>query len=172
MALLRLFMSPSVIANIIHSNSTNKVVDLKGIVSLLGIKITLSTTIKDLCDFENIDGCPTIVLNQKLSKKEKLTYTAIAVAEYILTPERVFSGTIKYDIFFIENIYHERFTYRMLLATRLALPETVINQYCSLELGSKNILEDYDFMPQFLRCCIQDSAALFLLQNFSDLDKT
>ena len=165
-------MTPSIIAKIIHSNSTEETVDLKSIIEMLGIKITIDNEILDLCHLVRKDGCPTIILNQKLSRIQKMTYVAIAVAEYILTPDRVNKNGIIYDMFFIKGIYHQRFAYRILLATRLAIPEPVITKYCSQELGSASILSNYDFLPEFLRCCVQDSSALFSLQNFSELTQT
>lgn len=161
-------LTQSAIAKLIHANTSESSVDLQSICASFGIDIEFELETNDLANIKTIKGRPVINLNPSLTKKEKLTFVAIAVSEYILTPNRVNGKGITYDMFFMKDAYHQRFNNIMLLATRLALPENIISQLCKLETNVGEIIVKFDFTPEFLRCCVQDSNALFLLKNFSN----
>ena len=167
-------MIPSLVQKLIASCTHDDVVDIKEFCSALGVTVAIRPNLKNLCEihFEKQDGGknkPVVSLNPSLDKKAKFTYLAIALAEYILTPDRVSRTGICYDMFFIKDIYHQRHGYRMLLATRIALSEKHINIVSSLSPDAEKIINHSNFLPEFVRCCVNDSSALFLLSNFSEL---
>jgi hypothetical protein len=164
-------MIPSLIEKLIQSCSREDHVDVKAFCEALGVSIKLDEKLRDLCEIKIDEKSekPVIWLNPSLDKKTKLTFVVIALAEYILTPDRVSRTGIRYDIFFLDDIYHQRHGYRMLLATRLALPEHLINTISEVSPQSEQVINEANYLPKFLRCCVSDSSALFLINNFSDL---
>jgi len=167
-------MIPSLIQKLIESCTKEDHVDIKEFCNALGVSVAIRPKLKNLCEIhfekqENGKGKPVISLNPSLDKKAKFTYLAIALAEYILTPDRVTRTGICYDMFFIRDIYHQRHGYRMLLATRIALSEKHINIVSSLSPDAENVINNSNFLPEFVRCSVSNSSALFLLANFSDL---
>ncbi|WP_426359446.1 hypothetical protein ACPUVO_04155 [Pseudocolwellia sp. HL-MZ19] len=164
-------MLPSLVEKLIESCTREDHIDVKAFCEALGVTIALRPEIKNLCEIhlEGETKSPVISLSPTLDKKTKFTFVVIALAEYILTPDRVARMGICYDIFFLQDIYHQRHGYRMLLATRIALPEKLVNIAGSTSPDAEHIINNSNYLPQFLRCCVNNSSALFLLANFSDL---
>lgn len=164
-------MLPSLIEKLITSCAREDHVDVKAFCEALGVVIKIDNELKNLCEIHNDKDTqkPIISLNPALDKKTKFTFVVIALSEYILTPDRVARTGICYDIFFLDDIYHQRHGYRMLLATRIALPEHLINKISNGSPEAETIIANANYLPKFLRCCVSDSSALFLISNFSDL---
>jgi len=164
-------MLPSLVEKLIRSCSKEDQVDVKAFSDALGVSIKLDAQLKNLCEirFDENSQKPVISLLSSLDKKTKYTFLVIALAEYILTPERVSRTGICYDIFFLDDIYHQRHGYRMLLATRIAMPEHLINIISSTSPEADEVITQANYLPKFLRCCVSDSSALFLIANFGDL---
>jgi hypothetical protein len=57
----------------------------------------------------------------------------------------------------------------MLLATRIALPEALVSVVSSTSPEAEIIINNSNYLPKFLRCWVNNSSALFLLSNFSEL---
>jgi len=164
-------MIPSLIEKLIESCTRENYMDVKAFCEALGVSITVRSSLDNLCEIrlEGEDNTPVIALHHTLDKKTKFTFVAIALAEYILTPDRVATSGINYDIFFLEDIYHQRYGYRMLLATRIAMPQTLIDIISASAPEAEKVIEEANYLPKFLRCCVNNSSALFLLSNFSEL---
>jgi hypothetical protein len=168
-------MNPAIISQLIKDNTLDSFIDMSGIASSLSVRISLCPDLRDLCTLSLVKNAVTIKINSDLDVGKRLTFVAIALAEYILTPSRVNGKGIIYDMFFLKDIYSQRFSYRMLLATRLAVPEPVIQSFGEQGIGSSAAFESFksnsSHHPDFLRCCVQEGAAMFLLTGFSDLQK-
>jgi hypothetical protein len=168
-------MNPAIISQLIKDNTLDSFIDMAGIASSLSVRISLCPELRDLCTISLVAKTVTIKINPDLDVGKRLTFVAIALAEYILTPSRVTGTGITYDIFFLKDIYSQRFSYRMLLATRLAVPERVIQSFGGQGVGSSAAFESFKLNskhhPDFLRCCVQEGAAMFLLTGFNDLPK-
>lgn len=165
-------MKPSLIAQLISDSSSKDSVDLRNIVQTLGIKIKLSNEIVNHCEIRYLSGdeSPTVFLNKDLDVQTQQTFVAIALAEYILTPVRVTNKGICYDMFFLNDTLHQQqFSYRMLLATRLVIPKCILEIMHTDSALFDDFVFSSNYLPRFLRSCVQDSTALFLLSNFSDL---
>lgn len=156
------------------TNTEDGIVDLKNVVRTLGVRISFCDTMKDLCVIkiqgakEGDDVHPAIILKKGLSQEESCTFIAISLAEYILTYERVRDGGIRYDIFFLNGIHQQRYSYRLLLATRLAMSEDVITLFNQGSPSCEKYKEYLPYIPEFLRSCIPGHSASFLLSNFAD----
>ncbi len=164
-------MIPSLIEKLIESCIVDNTINIKAIADTLGVDIVLSEDIADLCRIavDPATNKPVISLHPSNDQKTKHSFVAIALAEYILTPNRVTQHGINYDMFFWSDIYHQRHSYRMLLATRLAVPEFIINQLGEPNFSTDKYIADSHYLPQFIRSCINNNSALFLLSNFSEL---
>lgn len=166
-------MLPSLVEKLIESCTREDHIDIKAFCEALGVNIAIRPKLKNLCEIhlEGEEGKPVISLTPTLDKKTKFTFVVIALAEYILTPDRVARTGICYDMFFLEDIFHQRHGYRMLLATRIAIPKHLINIISSSSPEAEKIIHQTNYLPKFLRCCVSNSSALFLLANFSELPK-
>ena len=168
-------MKPIFIKEMIKKNVIDDHINVKGIANSLGINIVLDEQLNDLAHiFIGKNDKPTIALKAESDKQTKYTLMVIAMADYILIPKKVVNQGIRYDMFFINDLFAQRQTYQMLLATRLAFPEKIIKQLCNQHIYSHTLnyakfVADANYLPQFVRSCIDDSAALFLVSNIADL---
>lgn len=173
-------MSDSGFRKLIETAVEGDYVNLKTICLTLDIKLVIDKKLKDLCKVGvDEEQRATIWLNSDLDKKTKMTMVAIAVAEYIIHPERVLSSGVVYDVFFLRELTTNKSTKLIMLATRLAVPEHIIEKIV-LE-NEVNFLKtkDYDkfdidnyianssYLPEFIRCVIKESTGIFLLDNLT-----
>lgn len=166
-------MSLSNLNKLINANDRGDVIDLQAITVALGISIKKSSELKDYCHvFFNEEGRAVIQLKSDLSNSLKKTLVAVAAAEYVLTPERLAGQGIKYDMFFLKELYSQKYSYRMLLASRLVLPESVIEKIVAGEVLPALYAEKIGFEPDFIKNVVQHDSAVFLVENFSDNSPT
>jgi hypothetical protein len=167
----RVAILPFIIKGLIKDNTIGDLIDLKSLAKELHIQIKLDNELKDLCriSIEKDSRYPTIYLNPACDTKTKHTFVAIAIAEYILTPDRVSGPGINYDLFFLKAIYSQKHNYYMLLSTRLTFPEKTITLLEDQSINSDDFINNSNYLPQFIRCCVSDSSSLFLLETFSEL---
>lgn len=162
-------MNSSLIAKIIKENTGETSVDLKGVVAALNIDVVVSKDLTDECkiSYPEKSAKPLIQVNAKLDLQTKLTFIAIAVAEYILSPERVSKKGITYDMFFLKSLAEERYSFRMLLATRLAIPEAVMTSINENPSAMSEYMAIAKVRPELVRLCAPDRSLGFILSNFS-----
>jgi hypothetical protein len=160
-------MNSESIEYLIKANTQGDRIAVKRILQALQIKVLIDPKLTDLCNISRADNNEAVIkLNATIDRKTKLTLICIAMAEFILAPERIQGTGISYDIFFIKDIYHQRFSLYMLLATRLAIPETVISAMSDPSFNLDAFAEKSDYLPVFIRSCVSDTSALFLLSNY------
>lgn len=169
-------METILVKHMIKENTIGANINIMGIAKRLSIEIKVESNLNDLGKVY-IDKNENVIisLNENSDKQTKYTLMVIAVADYILTPTKIMRTGIVYDMFFLNDIFAHRHSYRMLLATRLAFPEHIIDKLCSnsgVESGSfsyADFIANSNYLSQFIRSCIDDSSALFLLKNTSEL---
>ncbi|MDT0602358.1 hypothetical protein [Thalassotalea castellviae] len=166
--------------NLIQSATVEDTVDLKSICQKLKIKIRMDDSSQDLCKIgQNSDKQIIIWLNSSLDQKTKFTFVAIAVADYMLDSDRVCKQGVVYDMFFLRDLNANKATKLIMLATRLAMPEHIIEKLSNaLEVQfSKDNKETFDadayvrdskFLPEFVRCAIKESTSIFLMDNLKN----
>ncbi|GLX77012.1 hypothetical protein tinsulaeT_03520 [Thalassotalea insulae] len=173
-------MSNSAIQRLIESATHQDTVDLKAICQSLHIRVVLDEQLQDYCKIGiDVDEKLTIWLNTKIDKKTKFTFVAIATAEWLIHPDRVKDQGVSYDIFFLRELTNYKASKLIMLATRLAVPEHIIEKLSdALEVqftkndaadnfDSDAYIENSDYLPEFLRCVIKVSSSIFLLDNLS-----
>ncbi|GAA6206369.1 hypothetical protein [Thalassotalea sp. SU-HH00458] len=166
--------------NLIQSATVEDTVDLKSICQKLKIKIRMDDSSQDLCKIgQNSDKQIIIWLKSSLDQKTKFTFVAIAVADYMLDSDRVCKQGVVYDMFFLRDLNANKATKLIMLATRLAMPEHIIEKLSNaLEVQfSKDNKETFDadayvrdskFLPEFVRCAIKESTSIFLMDNLKN----
>ena len=161
-------LTPTLISKLINENTHGSEIDLKAIAQALDVRVITNSGLDDLCRITLAKGDkgPTIELNPKLDKQTKFTLVVIAIAEYILSFERVAQKGITYDMFFIKNLSEEKYSYRMLLATRLAFPESVMREIDSNPTAFSEFVSTSKYLPEFVRLCSPDKSLSFVLSNF------
>ncbi len=171
-------MNNSVLHNLIQSAVEGDVINLKSICDTLDVKLKADSTLHDLCRI-GLDNDKQIIIwiNPKVDRKTKFTLIAIAVAEYILYPERIKNQGVNYDMFFLRDLNSKKNSRQIMLATRLAIPEHMIEkiakalevQFIRDDSDSDFDINDYiansKYLPEFIRCVIKESSSLFLLDN-------
>lgn len=108
-----------------------------------------------------------IELNKKNTRVENNTIVALLLAKFILMLE---SGIIKEDrcdVFFLSEMRSSRTSAQMLLATRLAMPESIISQLDSLHFDTHNYAKKSELMHKFVNSAfyISDSVGFFGILN-------
>ncbi|MDO6445880.1 hypothetical protein Q4493_08865 [Colwellia sp. 1_MG-2023] len=174
-------MSAFGLQSLIQSATIGDTVDLKSICQTLELKIRMEENSQDLCKIcENDDKQIIIWLNKTLDQKTKFTFVAIAVADYILDPERVSRHGVIYDMFFLRDLSANKATKLIMLATRLAIPEHIIEKLSNAleaQFSKAEDIEPFDadayvrnakYLPEFVRCAIKESTSMFLIDNLKN----
>lgn len=167
--------------SLIQSATVGDIVDLKSICQTLEIKIRMDDSLQDLCKIgENENKHIIIWLKDSLDQKTKFTFVAIAVADYILDPDRVIKQGVVYDMFFLRDLSANKATKLIMLATRLAVPEHIIEKLSNAleaQFSKDDTIEPFDadeyvrnakYLPEFVRCAIKESSSMFLMDNLKN----
>ena len=122
----------------------------------------------------------TIWLHPKNDKPTKMTLVAFCTAEYIIDPERVRTNGVVYDMFFLKDQFKNKTTKLVMLATRLVMPEYIIDHIANeseISFSRKcdqierfdvdGYIQQSDYLPEFIRCAIKESTGMFILDSFS-----
>lgn len=174
-------MNDSLLTNLIEGCTVGDKMDLKKICDTLNIKLMADPDLKDLCKIGRDDKRQLVIwINPNIDSKTKFTLVAIAVAEFILHPERINENGVVYDMFSLTDIHHKKHTPYIMLATRLAIPEHIIEKLVEAaesEFESKHIrdrktqfdiksyIEKSIYLPQFIQCVVKESSGKLLLDN-------
>ncbi len=170
----------SSMANLIQSATEGDQMDLQSICRALGVKLKSDDYMTDLGNISSTEDGIYITLNKKSDSKTKYTVIVLALSEYILTPSRVTTAGIFYDMFFMKELSAKKYSPSIMLAIRLAIPEHIIEKIASqveTEFNSKRVtgetssfdvdkyINESKFLPQFLRCSIKENTAMYLLNK-------
>ncbi|WP_286272399.1 hypothetical protein [Thalassotalea hakodatensis] len=153
-------------------------VDLKQICRSLQLTLQISSELTDLCRISvNKEQKVVIQLNENIDKRTKFTFVAISAAEYLINSARVNDTGVTYDIFFLRDIHANRATNLIMLATRLAIPEHIIEnivnaseiQFTKQANDEIFDIDEYirqsDYLPEFIRSVIKQSSSSFLVNT-------
>lgn len=174
-------MSAFGLHSLIQSATVGDTVDLKSICKTLEIRIRMGDNSQDLCKIGEDENKHIIIwLNNSLDKKTKFTFVAIAVADYILDPDRIIKQGVGYDMFFLRDLSANKATKLIMLATRLAVPEHIIEKLSNAleaQFSKDDTIEPFDadayvknakYLPEFVRCAIKESTSMFLIDNLTN----
>lgn len=113
----------------------------------------------------NKDGNVVILLNKNNDTRHNYTLVALLIAQLMLHPEKAETGGIKYDVFSLKDIRDNRFSNIMMLATRLAVPEFVIDQMEDFGFDVQGYANKSKFLPDFIKSAVKSKNLEFLVSN-------
>lgn len=174
-------MGTAFLSSLVKSATVNDRVDLKKVCEMLGVNITLSNTMSDLCVVNlGSDSKIQVKIKASLNKKEIHTLAVMATAESVINPKKMKGEGVVYDIFFLKDLTNQMHCRAFMLATRFAVPEHIIEQLviatendfsssknpnADPKFNSREYINNSTYMPEFLNMVIKESSAKLLLDN-------
>jgi hypothetical protein len=174
-------MSMSLLNSLVRSATSGDIVDFRIICSTLGVRVALIELSSDLCILcRNKEGRVEIQINSDLCQEKMSTLAVLALAESILHPEKLYREKVVYDMFFLNDMKSKMHSRTFILATRLVLPEHIIEQLIissendfstvknpntDYSFNAKDYVNESIYMPDFLNMIIKESSAKLLLNN-------
>lgn len=117
----------------------------------------------------NLNG-QTILLNRNNRPEEDRTVMALLMAEYLLSQLKDRSRVLTCDMFFLQDLRQYRISRQLFLATRLAIPETIINQVDDIQFSAPKYARDAVLLPSFVACAYPRKDVGCLLGIIDNLD--
>lgn len=174
-------MIDSALNRLIKSCTVGDKVDLKQICDTIKISLRADPELNDLGRIGRDKQQKLVIwLKPSLDARSRFTLVAIAVAEFILQPDRVNKNGINYDMFALSDLHRKKHSPFMLLATRLTIPEHIIEKLVEaeeLDFQAKKIreksnrfdreayIENSIYLPEFIKSVVRESSGKVLLDN-------
>ena len=159
----------NVILALIEKHTKDDVIDIMEMAESLGINVKFvemdRSTDVAVMKQEEEDNRPKIELNIINSIEDNYTLVALLLADSFIAPQRASNEGFKYEVFFLKELRHYRLTRTLLLATRLAIPEEVINQIDEVDFDIDAYIAKAKYLPSFVNNMVKDSNASFLVIN-------
>ena len=95
---------------------------------------------------------PTILLNKNNTEAEDRTVTVLLIAEYMLMQRSDVGRVLSCDTFFLSDIRQFRVSRHLFLATRLAIPENIIEKTQDIQFSAPKYSLKAKLLPAFLAC--------------------
>jgi len=158
-----------VVMSLIEEHSHNEVIDIMAMASSMGINVSYvdmdaSTDVAVMKQGEE-DKRPKIELNKNNTIEQNYTLVALLLADCFIAPQKASTEGFKYEIFFLKDLRNYRLTRTLLLATRLAIPENIINQIDEFDFNIDEYIAKTNYMPSFVNNMVKSSNASFLFIN-------
>ena len=158
--------------NIIEDGTDGDCIDIFQVADGMGVSLERSfedsTIIAELKYPDDLSG-PTIHVNKKNTPGETRTSIALLLAKYCLDWG---NGTLKesrVDIFYLREIRAYKTSRQVILATRLAIPDSIIEKANDLRFNSSKYAKDAKLLTNFVDSSIHipaGSGLLTLLDSF------
>jgi len=159
----------NVVVSLIEKHSKNEVIDIMKMASSMGISVNYvdMETSTDMATMkqEDDDNRPKINLNKKNTIEENYTLVALLLADCLIAPQKAHREGFKYEVFFLKDLRQFRLTRTFLLATRLAIPEQVINQIDVFGFNIDAYIAKTKYLPAFVNNMVKNSNASFAMIN-------
>lgn len=142
--------SKYVIKTIEHcTNENNTLINIPKLVSYLGFKVYY----KEMSDkayivYEGDKNYAELYLNDKLDIPDQKAITTLIIAEFFVRFKPNKSKKIVFDMFYLSNINRVKMSKQVFLATRLALPERVIEKIDNFN-SDKNRYAELSKLPVY-----------------------
>lgn len=167
----------------VQACTKGEVVDITKLVEMLGGEVCLycaSTVEKGELASEvvatneetgTVTSRYTFRLNDKNSKQENNTVLALLLAEYILNASQseVLKEKYQLDVFFLRGLRNVRMSKQVILATRLVLPESVIEQAGEINFDTAGYARKAGLLPEFVSCAYSDVSVHGILGMFDSI---
>tara|TARA_Y100000310_G_C20686999_1_gene819671 strand:- start:3372 stop:3956 length:585 start_codon:yes stop_codon:yes gene_type:complete len=156
----------------VEQNTNGDIIDVRKCALDLGCKF--GSPFSDATDKGRIDpvendatSWAVISLNKKNSESENNTVIALLLAKFVLMLEGREIKSERIDVFFLSEMRGFRESPQMLLATRLAIPESVIEKSNDLDFNSHGYAQKSSLMQKFVGSVffISDARGFFGILN-------
>jgi hypothetical protein len=159
----------NVISALIEKHTQDEVIDIMEMAESIGISVEFvemkrSTDVAVMKQGEE-DDRPKIELNKINSLEQNHTLVALLLADSFISPEKASNEGFKYEIFFLKDLRYYRLTRTLLLATRIAIPEKIINQIDEVGFDVDAYIAKSNYLPSFVHNMVKNSNASFLVIN-------
>lgn len=159
----------NVVVNLIDKHAQNEVIDIMDMAASMGISVDsvvmeTTTDVAIMKQGEN-DKRPKIELNKTNSIEQNYTLVALLLADCLIAPKKVQREGFKYEIFYLKDLRQFRLTRTFLLATRLAIPEEIINNIDEFSFNLDAYIAKTNYLPGFINNMIKNSNANFIVIN-------
>jgi len=159
----------NVIVSLIEKHSQNETIDIMAMAQSMGISVDYvemktSTDVAIMKQGQE-DKRPKIELNKTNKIEQNHTLVALLLADCLIAPKKTQREGFKYEIFFLKGLRQFRLTRTFLLATRLAIPEKIINQIDEFGFNIDAYIAKTNYLPSFVNNMIKNSNASFVMIN-------
>ena len=111
------------------SQSDDALIDIPKLIEHLGFVIErVAMNDKAIIRHQADEVQAYLYLNEELDEVESNAISVLIVSEYLLRYEKNKTKTIVFDVFYLDDIKQARMSKHIFLATRLAIPEKVIEE--------------------------------------------
>lgn len=158
-----------VVISLIEKHSHNEVIDIMEMATSMGISVSnvemeATTDVATMRQGED-DARPKIELNTTNTLEQNYTLVALLLADCLIAPKKLQREGFKYEIFFLKDLRQFRLSRTFLLATRLAIPEQIINQIDTFGFNIDAYIGKTNYLPSFVNNMIKNSNANFIVIN-------
>lgn len=155
--------------------TTDEVVDTRELAVQLNCAVvhkTFSTADKGVLLPPNATrlGRTAIVLSEDNSEAENRTLIPLLLADYILNNNPDAIKRFSCDVFFLAEVRRYRASRHMFLATRLALPEHIIERITGINFDTNGYARRACLLPNFVNCAFHSHEVGGLLGLIDSLD--
>ena len=159
----------NVVVSLIKKHSQDEVIDIMEMASSMGISVNTvemqtSTDVAIMVQGQE-DNRPRIELNKTNTIEQNYTLVALLLADCLIAPNKAQREGFKYEIFFLKDLRQFRLSRTFLLATRLAIPEQIINQIDEFTFNIDAYIAKTKYLPGFINNMIKNSNANFIVIN-------
>ena len=159
----------NVVVSLIEKHTKDEVIDIMEVALSMGISVQYvemkaSTDVAIMKQGE-VNKRPDIWLNKTNTIEQNYTLVALLLADCFIAPQKVKNEGFKYEIFFLKDLRNYRLTRTLLLATRLAIPEKIINQIGEFGFNIDAYIAKTNYLPSFVNNMVKNSSASFMMIN-------
>lgn len=161
--------SGTLVKKYVEACTVNEVVDLNMLMNKLGIQQTTipskSLGMTEKGRLLQRDDKTVIGFNPNCTEREKNTLRAVLLAHGMLYPEKLKGVGISIDTFYLQEIRRSRTSKDMLLATYIAIPESVRERVGNLKFNCNAYAEKSNLMSSFVSSSTSDSTVAFIIDK-------
>jgi len=157
------------VVSLIEKHTKDEVIDIMDVASSMDVSVQYvemeSSTDVAIMKQGKVNKRPDIFLNKTNTIEQNYTLVALLLADCFIAPQKAKNEGFKYEIFFLKDLRNYRLTRTLLLATRLAIPEEIINQIDVFGFNIDAYIAKTNYMPSFVNNIVKNSSASFLMIN-------
>lgn len=118
----------------------------------------------------DVINAPCFLLNTKNSHSENRVILALLFAEYLLSLKKESKKVYTCDMFFLRELRQYRISRQLFLATRLVMPESVIDDLDKMKLQANSYAKQAELLPAFINCAYPQKDVGGILGLLDSLD--